>query len=219
MAVAAIEVFGIWAAVRQNLHMVKLYVTLSLFVVVIVFGAEILRLVLHFKFKGPMINECIALVNSDSDPGDGFGFLGSHHPHGLIPADASDYCNSAWSHNTFSDIAWLIFSLIGSLIFSSIAYSYYRQLLDPSSVATRYPRRQPDNVPLDTFRSNNEYSQYSEQRGLGYNAGPSNPPPSEFVPPYEPSKLPGYAGYAESIEPDSKLKGTDEEKDLAGVSH
>jgi len=218
MAVAAIEIFGIWAAIRQSRPMVRLYVMLSLFAVVIIFGTEILRLVVHFKFKQPMIKECIAIASSNSTTDDNFGFIGSHHAHGLQLPDAMDYCNDAWSRNTFSDIAWLVFSLIASLIFSSIAYSYYRQLLDPSSLATRYPRRQPDGVPLDTFRSQGDYGQYSQQTGLGYNAGPSSSQAPEYAPPYESSKLPGYSGYAENVDPDSKVKSTDEEKDLAGVS-
>jgi len=218
MTVAAIELFGIWGAIRQSLSIVKLYAMLSLVIAVITFGAEILRLVVHFKFKKAMIDQC-TIVAQSNDGGTSNDFFGNRRAHGLNPSDASDFCNDAWSHSTFSDIAWLIFSLIGSLIFSSLAFSYYRQLLDPTSGVAR-SRPQDNNVPLDTFRSYGQYNEYAQGTGLSYNGGAAraSPPASEYAPPYEASKLPGYGqSYAESIEPDKKH--TDEEKELAGASH
>jgi len=216
MAVAAIELFGIWGAIRQSLSIIRLYAMLSLVVSVISFGAEILRLVVHFKFKGPMITQCENAVQSDSNNSDIFG---NHRTHGPSPQDAIDFCNDAWSHRTFSDIAWLIISLICSLVFASIAFSYYRQLLDPTSGVAR--TRQQDNVPLDTFRSYGQYGEYAQGTGLAYNGGAARASSAapDYAPPYEPSKLPGYGqSYAEQVDSESGKKNTDEEKDLAGVS-
>jgi len=220
MTVALIEIFGIFGAFRQSLPIIRIYAFLSLVAAVLVFGAEILRLVVHFKFKNDMITQCITAAESPDGVGDETGLFGNHHASDLDPLSATDFCNDAWSHNTFSDIAWLLISLICSLVFASLAYSYYRQLLDPTSGVAR-ARPRGNNVPLDTFRNYNEYAAGSS---LPYNAGGSRPAapragsiaPSEFVPPYEPTKLPGYGSAFD--EPDKKVP-TDEEKDLGGVSH
>jgi hypothetical protein len=71
-------------------------------------------------------------------------------------------------------------------------------------------------VPLDTFRNYGEYNDYPYPRqgaGLSYNAG--NRPISEYAPPYEPTKLPGYGTSFTEHEPDKK--NSDEDRDLAGV--
>jgi len=212
MAVAAIELFGIFGAIRQSLPIIRIYAMLSLVAAAMAFGAEVLRLVVHFKFKGEIINACIADVNSldvqrDSD------------------FSATDYCNDSFSHATFSDIAWLVVSLILSLIFASLAFSYYHQLLDPTSGVAR-SRPAADNVPLDTFRNYGQYGEYAAGSSLPYNGGGArqarraeSTAPSEYVPPYEASKLPGYQFGAEEGDPDKKVYPTDEEKDLGGVPH
>jgi len=219
LVVALIELYGIWSAIRQSLPLVRIYAILSLLAAAMVFGAEIVRLVVHFKFKNDMITQCIqAAQTGDGERNNDFGLFGNHRAHDLSSDEATDFCNDAWSHNTFSDIAWLILSLICSLVFSSLAFSYYRQLLDPASGGARI-RPQDNGVPLNTFRSYGQYGEYAQGAGLAYEGGSrfAPPPIPEYAPPYEPSKLPGYQGYAESIEPDKKA--TDEEKDLAGASH
>lgn len=219
ISVALIEMLGIFGAIRQSLRIIRIYAFLSLIATALVFGAEILRLVVHFKFKQDMIAQCITAAESPDGVGDDTGLFGNHHASDLDPDTATSFCNDAWSHNTFSDIAWLLISLICSLVFASLAYSYYRQLLDPTSGVGR-TRPRDTNVPLDTFRNYNEY----QGPGLPYNAGGSRPAAaragsiaqSEFVPPYEPSKLPGYGSAYD--DPDKKAP-TDEEKDLSGITH
>jgi len=222
IVVALIEMFGVFGALRQNLPIVRLYAMGSLLASVIIFGAEILRLVVHFKFKQNILTECITLAQTDGGIGDDHGFVGNRHARKLTPEQAIDFCNSAWSHDTFSDIAWLIISSIVSLVFASLAYSYYRQLLDPQFGVARF-RPQGNSVPLDTFRNynnNNQYGDYAAGSSLPYNAGMApgrrSPAPSEFIPPYESSKLPGYGETAG--DPDKKAPPTDEEKDLSGIS-
>jgi len=218
MVVAAVEIFGIISAVKQSIPATKLYSMLSLLVSILVFGAELLRIVIHFKFKQEMIDQCTSAVQTNNGEQDNyFGWFGGNAANNLSPQQASDFCHNAWSHNTFSDIAWLIVSLICSLVFASLAYSYYRQLLDPSSGAARSRPQAADNVPLDTFRNYGQYNDYAEATGLPYNArGRASPPASEYAPPYEPSKLPGYGGGpSEMGDPDKKNL---EEVDL-GTSH
>lgn len=125
------------------------------------------------------------------------------------------------SCTTISSLTLLTMCQVCSLLFASLAYSYYRQLLDPSvSVARPRPTGNNNNVPLDTFRNYGEYNAYAQGSGLPYDAGArSSPrPQSEYAPPYEASKLPGYGGgYAADTDPDKKV--SNEDKDLAGVSH
>ena len=68
-----------------------------------------------------------------------------------------------------------------SLLFASIVFAYYRQLLDPASTA--YPRAPSDQIRMQAFQG-------------GYPA-PAGPPPGrgyteDYVPQYDPYKLPGY---------------------------
>jgi len=218
MSVLVIEIFGVFAAFRQSIPLVRSYSFLSLVVAIIVAAAEILRIVIHFKFKNDIISECTTLAQTDDDSTD-IGFFGSHHANGLSPTDAAEYCNNAWSRDSFSDIAWLLVGLVLTLLFSSIAFSFYRQLLDPSIHVTRPSARNQnpyaqDNVPLQTFRPT-------------YNPPPGAPPvqreadrDSMYAPPYEEGKLPGYgAGIGASEVGDVKKDISNEEKDLAGVNH
>jgi len=221
IGVTAIEIFGAISAFLQNLALIRLYSLLTLIAALLVSGAEMLRIVIHFKFKSTIISQCITFVMSDNDD-DGIGFFGSHHANGLSQADATSFCNQAWNHDTFADIAWFIISIILTLLFSSIAFAYYNQLLDPSSASTRMPRnrnRQQDNFPLETFTPSLPYN--SNQEGTSRYNPPPGPPPSEspFAPPYEASKLPKYGYSEDGHAKDDGKKATDDEKDLAGVNY
>ena len=112
-------------------------------------------------------------------------------------------CNSAWDHDSFSEIAWFIVTSILSLLFASVAFSYYRQMLDPTSPAnaSRAPSAQaraamyPDhyNPPYA-----GEYGVYGRggAGAVGQYAPPPGPPPAAqstaYVPEYDPAKLPEY---------------------------
>jgi len=118
-----------------------------------------------------------------------FGIWDSRRVDDLTPEEAANVCNDAWSRDSFSEIAWLIVALIFGTLLSSIAFSYYRQLLDPN-----FQRRAPSqHVGMYVYPSS--YNQpYNANFGGGY-APPPGPPPQDapFVPPYEGTKLPGYA--------------------------
>jgi hypothetical protein len=95
----------------------------------------------------------------------------------------------------------LIVSLISfavlSIMFSVIAFGYYRQLLDPTSAANvlRAPSNQ---VRMDLYPSqyNPSYAPPPGVPNLGYNYSASRGIPQDrdeaFVPPYDDAKLPGY---------------------------
>ncbi|KLO09989.1 hypothetical protein SCHPADRAFT_800499, partial [Schizopora paradoxa] len=138
-----IEVLGIGAALLQKLPMIRIFTFLSIGAALIVIAAELLRVVLHFVFKHDLINECITLATGQTVV-TRFGIWGPTTSHTLSQGDATSFCNDAWSHDSFSEIAWFIVALIASLFFASINYSYYRQMLDPSSPvnASRAPSAQ-----------------------------------------------------------------------------
>jgi len=210
MGVAAIEIFGIISAFRRNLPLMRIYAFLSIIALLLTSGAEIVRIVVHFLFKKALIDECTNDVTGDL-VSDNFGFFGSHNVHNLSPSEAADYCQSAFDHDTFTDIAWLIVGTLLGLLFVSIAYSYYHQLLDPSSVASRF--RTTNSVPLQTF---------------GGGPGPYNPPQGGyhmdnrsvdgFVPPYDAAKLPGYGYSGEGEERDMGLGKGEKDDEHVGAS-
>jgi hypothetical protein len=92
------------------------------------------------------------------------------------------------------------------LLFASIAISYYRQLLDPSSLVTR----NRNDVPLNTFNGpyaggsgnyyNNPYPPPEGRFGPGYSGHP------DYAPPYDNAKLPGYAGEPRKSDEEEKPK-------------
>lgn len=103
-------------------------------------------------------------------------------------------CNNAWSRDSFSEIAWFIVAAVFGFLFSSIAFAYYRQLLDPTSAANqaRAPSAQARAAGVYPTHYNPPYA----SGGRGYAPPPGPPPPaaasSVYVPEYDPAKLPDY---------------------------
>jgi len=176
MAAAAIEGFGAFAAVTQRLPLLRLYSFMSLLVALIVFAAEVISVVLDFKFKNDLISEC-STANTLGSNFNGRGWWGNTA--GLDAEDAQSFCNNLWNRAVFGDFAWLFVSTIVSLMFSAIAFSYYRQCLDPASTA--YPRAASDRIRMQAYSAPYNYPP------------PAGPPPEpEYVPPYDAHKLPSY---------------------------
>ncbi|KIJ28277.1 hypothetical protein M422DRAFT_784591, partial [Sphaerobolus stellatus SS14] len=137
--VAAIELFGLFAAVTRRAPLVRLFVFLSLAVAVITAAAELTRTVVHFSFKSAIKAECFQVSTDRSD----FQFdFWLPTVSGLTNSEAQDFCNRAFSRMSISTIAWLIFATLFALFFASIAYSFYRQLLDPSFFRAQAPSDQ-----------------------------------------------------------------------------
>lgn len=112
----------------------------------------------------------------------------------------SPVCAENFSRNSISTIVWLIIGTIVALFFASLAYSFYRQLLDPLAFRAQAPS---DQVRLEALRrpyAQGQYGYASEPlHGGAYGGGlnpypafapPLGPPPG--APPYESAKLPGY---------------------------
>jgi len=212
VGVAVIEFFGLLGAITRRTPMVRIYVGLSLLVVLIVAAAELLRTVVHFTFKSAIIDECTTESTGDRVR-TSFGFWGSSS-HTLNADDARDYCNDAYPRTSVSTIIWLLLALVLSLFFASTAYAFYRQLLDPTfNRAQRAPSNQ---VRLDAMNHQPYGGGYSPYPGFNpaqSYAPPAGPPPGlggYSAPPYEAGKLPGYgAEFAPRDVGDEKEKNAD----------
>jgi len=130
MGVLVIELFGIFSAWKQRVPYVRTYCFLSLLAILLVMTAEMMRIVIHFKFKNVIINNCIHVVTTNSDVCKGPFCRDTP----LSPQDGKDYCNQQWSRDSFSDIAWFLAASVFAFMFSSFAWAYLHQLL---AVGTR----------------------------------------------------------------------------------
>ncbi|KAG6871662.1 hypothetical protein C0995_001671 [Termitomyces sp. Mi166 len=198
MAVFVIGLFGIYSAATQRLKPVRIYCFLAAFATLIVIAASLTRVVSHFALKNDLLRECNTLTSNDEIVY--YGFWGPISVHHITPEEAIVWCREAWDHDSWAEIlALIILGIIGSL-FTAVTFAYYRQLLDPTSLAnaSRAPSHQvrfgggypehynpPYNAPLYGYNTHPQY------------APPAGPPPGHdetFVPPYE-GKLPGYLGH------------------------
>lgn len=92
--------------------------------------AEMVHVVIHFKYKHTIINNCISVVTTSGEFCD--GPFCRDHP--LSLHDGTNYCNDRWSRRSFSDIAWFLVASVFSLLFSTFAWGYLHQL---QAVGTR----------------------------------------------------------------------------------
>lgn len=111
-----------------------------------------------------------------------------------------------YNRSSGAAIAWLLLSIIFALFFASIAFSFYRQLLDPNTF--RAARAPSDQIRLDALRHQEQPfgAGYMPYPGFNEYAPPPGPPPgtSSTAPPYEDGRLPGYGGEFTGIDKDDK---------------
>jgi len=198
MATFAIELLGGVGALVQKILLVRIYAFLSIGVALIIGATELIRVIVHFAFKSELINECTALATGDTIS-ERFGIWGPTESQTLDPEDAQNFCNSAWSHDSFSEILWLLIAVPLSLFFAAVSFAYYRQLLDPTSPANaaRAPSAQARAAGAGVYPQH-----YNPPYAGGAFVPPPGPPPgaesSAYVPEYDAAKLPAYAAYGEA---------------------
>jgi len=210
ITVFAIEAFGFFSAAVQRLALIRIYAFLSVLATALFVGSELVSVVVHFTLKSDILNECTQLSKGDTIVTYPFGFFGPQHSEPLSPTDAASWCQSVYDRQSWSGIVSLIITALLALLFLSIAFAYYRQVLDPSSPANA-SRIANQGRMGGAFPShyNPPYNASVPNLGYGYNApyanGPSGyapppgPPPAQrdapFAPPYDSdSKPPGYIG-------------------------
>jgi len=193
----AIELFGVIAALMQRAVMVKAFAYLSILSSILILGGNMTQIVVHFTMKNNLINECTSATTGDVVYY-GWGILGPSRQTTLSANEAKIWCNDAWNHDSWADIVIFVIELLLAILFVSIVFAYYRQVIDPTSPVNA------SRMPLSQFRAEG----YPEQYNPPYTNGPFYPPPpgpppnhgdydQGFVPPYDENKLPdyGYQGY------------------------
>ncbi|RDB17212.1 hypothetical protein Hypma_001867 [Hypsizygus marmoreus] len=215
MAVFVIGAFGIYSALTQRVALVRIYALLTALATLIIVATGLTRVVTHFVWKNDIIKECTTLTTDKQIVY--YGFWGPISHDILDAAEAADWCQRYWNRDSWSEIvAFLILTILAAL-FTVVAFSYYRQLLDPTSPANA--SRAPSNqARMGAFPShyNPPYNASVPNLPYGYNAGPysgyqgyappAGPPPvhdDPFAPP----------GYIHGDERGKGFGGDDKDKD------
>jgi len=207
MALFAIEAFGIFAAAMQRVGLVRLYALSSFGAIALAAGVGILRVIVHFTSKGDIIRVCTSLTTGAGFAVYPFGFWGPSRHETLDADDAQSWCNREYSRDSWQLIISLLLTVFLYGSFSTLAWAYYRQVLDPTSVINnlRAPSNQFNNYPTHYNPPYNGPG--AAMPNLGYNAPYGNPNPMYAPPPGPPppagasrdiggdvNKPPGYTG-------------------------
>jgi len=175
-----IEVFGVYAATTQRLPLVRMYTFGSIAASLIVIGAQIIIIVTDFLHKGKHIDSCVKF-NTGADVYVSRGWWGETRR--LEESEAKDWCNDRLRREIIADFAWLIVTSILAALFTSVVFSYYRQLLDPS-----FSRAPSNQIRMQAFTVYPPGAQPYGGYGNPYGGQP------DYVPAYDSAKLPGYEG-------------------------
>ncbi|GAA5982086.1 hypothetical protein JCM5350_000639 [Sporobolomyces pararoseus] len=145
---SAIEAFGVVAAYKASIKLVRSYFYGTAGVALIVTAAEVMRVVVHFSQKSAILKACQDSYASDISSGS------------ATSSQVVSYCADSWRNATYLDIALLVFSLIISFFFASLAASYLHQLKNPALLRTHAPNLAPSanyaspyGVPLQPYPS------------------------------------------------------------------
>jgi hypothetical protein len=233
MVTCLIEVFGIVAAVTQRLPLIRVYALASVLSCLTVIAAGLMGVVVHFVYKSDLINECTKVATGENVDYR-FGWFGPSVHETLNASDAADFCQDGWDHDSWSEVVALLIEAVLGVLFSAIAFAYYHQSRDPSSVINAF-RSPSSQVRGGAYPQHYNPPYNSSVPNLAYGVGPSAyaPPPGP-PPPFtgagysaeDLGKPPGYDGgdYGSKFGPgkdfkeDSKDSKDDPFADFEGTS-
>jgi len=214
---AIIQIFGLTAVLMRKINLVRIYAFGSILTALCVLAGSLTQTIVHFIRKQTLLSVC-----TDDNTGDtifySWGVWGPVTSTTLNSTDAARWCNRAWNRGAWSNIISFLIELCLAAFFLYIIFGYYKQLLDPSSVANAV--RPQNQYPLGA------YPPQPYAGGYGYNPNfppPQGPPPGvygqgfdqPFVPPYDSTKLPSYDGtqpkYGDTKDDDELLKRGDDD--------
>lgn len=212
MGVLAIELFGIAAVLKQIPAAVRTYCYMTLAATLTVMTAEMIRVVIHFKFKSTIIDNCINVVTSTGGECD--GPFCQDEP--LSPKDGTNWCNSRWSRNSFSDIAWFLAASIFACLFTSFAWGYLHQIqavgtrvvAGPGVGGTEGRGVGLSHIPLQTYNAP-RYEPPSYPPPGGVPLRDSTDEEAGLHGHGDDAKVPDYDGYGTGKYPDEKAPGYD----------
>jgi len=167
ISVTGISVLGIIAACFQRVALARIYTWLSLLGSLLIVVAGFMRVIVHFILKHDLIDECTKIV-SQTGVDFRFGIWGTPVHDDLDPAEAANFCSSAWSNDSSSEIISLIIEMILAGFIVSMAFAYCNQLLSNSSLPST--SRKP-NHPSAQFQG--EFPEHYNPPYLGYDGSAS----------------------------------------------
>jgi len=188
--IAGLEMFGVVAVVSQKILLARLYFFVSGVAALMIFSAELIRLIAHFVVKSDLIGDCrSALTGAKAETLN--GAITS-----IDAAEASRLCESDWQRGIWWDLGWLVLTSCLALLFTGLVGAYYHQLLDPSFSRTsvhngemvdqRFNGRAPEGpntYPMEPYQ--NMAYQVPQHQDT-----PFVPPPYNMPPEYRPA--PGF---------------------------
>jgi hypothetical protein len=207
MGVFVIELFGLLSAFSNKTPLVRVYAYLTLVSALAVIAAGLLEIVIHFTLKNEIINICSDLTDGQEIVY--YGFFGPTYHTVLNEDQAVQFCTSSWNHDSWTVIITLLLTGFLGIMFSSIAFAYLHQLMDPASPANSARAFQgrvqgnpsyynpPYNTTYNGPYDGQSHNDYYAARAPAY--VPSAPPPpmperdDPFVPPDD-TKPPSYSG-------------------------
>jgi hypothetical protein len=133
-----IQIYGIIGVSLQRLSLVRVYLYLTLFALLLVTTAAVLKTVTYFTLGDELILECVTLAIE----GRGWhksSFRGHPWPVTVVPYPeklAEKQCLFAWHQHSWNHIAAvLLFHLIPAMIYYLLVHTYYKQTIDPTHAA------------------------------------------------------------------------------------
>ncbi|EIW79789.1 hypothetical protein CONPUDRAFT_166492 [Coniophora puteana RWD-64-598 SS2] len=208
----AIEALGLAGSIMQNVRLIRFYALGSSLSAVAVVAVGFMRTITHWTFKGDIIEECVQVVSAGDSDTTVFGIWGQSYDYS--GDNPQDFCNSQWTRDSWAEIITLLAEIVVGILFTALAFAYWRQLRDPQSPANSF------RAPSSQARADAYPTYYSPP----YN-GPEMPYQPSYAPPPGPpphvdadSKPPGYdlAG-GDYMHQDDK-KGDDPFADFDGPS-
>jgi hypothetical protein len=128
-----IQVFGIISVSLQRLSLIRVYLYLTCFALLLVTTAAVLQGVTYFTLGHELVLECITLAIE----GRGWQksiFRGRPWPSSVVPYPeklAEKQCILAWEHHSVNHIAAvLLFYIIPAVVYYILVYTYYKQTID-----------------------------------------------------------------------------------------
>ncbi|KZP21290.1 hypothetical protein FIBSPDRAFT_919601 [Athelia psychrophila] len=186
LAAALIELLGVASCFTQRLAIIRAYAFGSVLSALLIVAGSLISVIVHFSQKSEIIGSCEKLVTS-SDLNVSFGWFGSHTSDQLTPSQAAEFCQDGWNHESWSSILVLLAEIVLSALFSVLAFTYYRQCLDPTSTANAF--RAPSNQMRAEGAAypghyNRPYNNGGALSNLSYDApfAPPPGPPPQFAP-------------------------------------
>ncbi|WRT70700.1 uncharacterized protein IL334_007698 [Kwoniella shivajii] len=176
--VAGLEAFCIVIAFIHKTPLARFLLFLAPIGILVNLGNQVISVVLHFALKTDLIDQCVKNEVGE----EAYNSIGNTIS--INDDQAQSICDNAWDRGTWSVFAWLFLSVILSLLFGSILLSYYRQVLDPSSVRSRVTN-QPQ-----AFQMQPGYNQYpppNNNQSQTWMVPPYPGPPMNGAPPPPPN--------------------------------